>query len=1636
MKKYIIIITFLFIFLNISFAQQVDITEVHQVASSFLSYKNMNHSNALKKEVNRTIIAIDGIIDNKIDKLIAYVIHVDPKGFIITSTQKNIDPIISYSFNYNWNPDTSANNIFYNMLLSDMKNRRKSIQLLGNDLIRNISEQWEYGFNNDINQLGKYSYRQWPNEGTTFTGGWVETAWFQNAPFNNLCPIDPRTDPPIRSVVGCVGTAFAQIVNYHEKIGTLIFLDNDQYNTGLAILIDSDSTRLDFPSFRELNKKLSSVRNKYEQHLPLNNEDKAALCFACGILIKMDYSFCASGSLIERIPEVLINRMDFISGDFVHYDDELFDNLKDNIMNGLPVLLGVSGGVSFPHSVLADGYNTDGFYHINFGWGNTSPAPILDAWYLVPQYLPEGYHFIDEAIINIRPEADDENNLSLNTQTVILEPCVIGEISTIDSFKVINYNNIPLNINYIISSDSFSIGKAYNSFTDSLSSLQIAANNEAVFYVRFQPSEQRLYNGDIILKYANSKYLTLSLKGVGIPQNSTVIQSGSISGIWQKSNSPYIINGDIYINDGSNLLITPGTEVIFADYYMISVAENAQFVAKGTVNDTILFHSFDRQNGWKGVRFYTSGSDDTLQYCIFKNGLKSISSFADFDETRGGAVFCDKTSLLVKHCLFENNSADRGGAICAVYGFDNSRNENVTITIDSCLFRKNYAFGSGGSAVEAISNINIYNTSFIENVGEFSGALVIGGESNNSTIYNCYFNKNIAKGVGSAIKINYHNRLLCSNLLIHHESGHEADMGVCGVDNFYLYNSTLSDNKHTTALYVSECKNVQIMGNIFWNHYRPLYFSNNYYKPLVSYCALSDTSMIVGDYIGVSNIYENPLFENSDSYELNNMSPCIDKGVINNFFNDYNGSRNDIGCHGGRGIALPNLEINFEDVVLAESIIVDFEIFNFNNSILQITNSYFSTPEFSVKNSIFPMDIQRNEIDTLQLCFAPIETEIFNDTLTIISTFLPGGNGTVPVIGEGFSGISLQDEITGTIPKRSFSYTITNDLYVPENDSLIIEAGVIFDFNRNINFIVDGTLIINGTKEDPVIFTCPQSDEYWGKLEIGQSGHTYGSIYIESLHLSKCNEILIISQQRDDVLKNCIIENNYSPGSYNLNIIGSPLLEGCIIRDNYGFSTIHAVGRNWTISPYNFGIQFKNCIIVDNVTTFYGAIQAEKNVEIINCTISNNHSSRFNGLLAGGINFWSDDQWLIKASIKNSIIYNNTPFQVACIKDVENYGGFGDIIFSYNDIEGGENETKGGPDIIDWLEGNMDIDPEFSDTLYQLNDNSLCVDSGDPNNNLFNDPEDFSNPGYALYPAKGTVRNDMGAYGGNGEKDFIYSFTSFGYNWHLVNLPFLKESNYIYDLFRNPGQDLYAWDKMGNEYYKCYYIDSLSGYWMYTHHIYSWIIEGYPIYEYTSVCYAGWNLLGGVAKRTSSQNITTYPPNSLASVFGWDPEARRYFPAEELVPNHGYWFGVIRDCEVNVNAYETSMNNNSVITNTLPSMFISRFGGYPPPPPFEFNNNKVELPSNFKLFQNYPNPFNSRTIIKYHIPEESNITLIIYNTRGQRVKTLIDTNHLPGVHTIEWDCTNSNNEPVSTGIYFYKLCANNFGKTCKIIVIR
>ena len=92
--------------------------------------------------------------------------------------------------------------------------------------------------------------------------------------------------------------------------------------------------------------------------------------------------------------------------------------------------------------------------------------------------------------------------------------------------------------------------------------------------------------------------------------------------------------------------------------------------------------------------------------------------------------------------------------------------------------------------------------------------------------------------------------------------------------------------------------------------------------------------------------------------------------------------------------------------------------------------------------------------------------------------------------------------------------------------------------------------------------------------------------------------------------------------------------------------------------------------------------------------------------------------------------------------------------------------------------------------------------------------------------------------------------------------------------------------------------------------------------------------------------------------------------------------------------------------------------------------------TSYKLYQNYPNPFNPETTIEYQVPQQSQVKIVVINMLGQKIKTLVDQNHQPGIFQIKWNGRNELGKSVPSGIYFYSLISSGSTQIRKMSLLK
>lgn len=233
----------------------------------------------------------------------------------------------------------------------------------------------------------------------------VKTEWNQDSPFNDLCP---ELDGSERAVTGCVATAMAQVMKVHQWPATGVGSNSYSFTYGST----SHDVSVDFSSTTY---RWDEMLDVYDSSSPATAcEAVATLMYSCGAAVNMHYSLAkdgGSGAASIMAAVGLFKYFNYDSGIRYllreNYDlDTWCDILYDEVAAGRPVLYGGrsdEGG----HEFVCDGYSSDGYFHINWGWGGVS-----NGYFLVSALDPDsqgiggsgsGYNADQDMIVGIQP---------------------------------------------------------------------------------------------------------------------------------------------------------------------------------------------------------------------------------------------------------------------------------------------------------------------------------------------------------------------------------------------------------------------------------------------------------------------------------------------------------------------------------------------------------------------------------------------------------------------------------------------------------------------------------------------------------------------------------------------------------------------------------------------------------------------------------------------------------------------------------------------------------------------------------------------------------------------------------------------------------------------------------------------------------------------------------------------------------------------------------------------------------------------------------------------------------------------------------------------------------------------------------
>ena len=102
----------------------------------------------------------------------------------------------------------------------------------------------------------------------------------------------------------------------------------------------------------------------------------------------------------------------------------------------------------------------------------------------------------------------------------------------------------------------------------------------------------------------------------------------------------------------------------------------------------------------------------------------------------------------------------------------------------------------------------------------------------------------------------------------------------------------------------------------------------------------------------------------------------------------------------------------------------------------------------------------------------------------------------------------------------------------------------------------------------------------------------------------------------------------------------------------------------------------------------------------------------------------------------------------------------------------------------------------------------------------------------------------------------------------------------------------------------------------------------------------------------------------------------------------------------------------------------------------ELSSQLETIPNTYNLHYNYPNPFNPATTLCYFLPEQTHVTLTVYDLMGREINRLVNTTQDAGYKTIPWDGTDSYGRPVSAGLYLYQIRTSNHTSVGKMALLK
>ncbi len=387
MKKILVLITFLTLFVQLSFAQIVALETARTVAKNiYYERANMGGSIAYAD----IAFSQDFVVSDK-GQPVYFVFNVaGDRGFVIVSAEERAVPILFYSFEGSYNPNSLNKNFTYWMNTYE----QQIVAARDNNIDRDekTTSLWNY-----------YSTTTQPTnkETTAAVAPLLTTNWDQGCYYNALCPAMSSSFCN-KCLTGCVATAMAMIMKYHNY-PTHGYKSHSYAHTTANGFTNNFGTLT--ANFATTTYNWAAMPN----NVNAANTSVATLMYHCGVAVEMDYDANGSGAYLSGASYAFNYYFIYSSlyCDRAMYSDAEWTLLAKNSLDSLrPVLYGGQDASFGGHAFVCDGYQNSGTYtdmfHFNWGWSGSS-----NGYAYLSNVTPSStsYHFTtnQQMVTNIHP---------------------------------------------------------------------------------------------------------------------------------------------------------------------------------------------------------------------------------------------------------------------------------------------------------------------------------------------------------------------------------------------------------------------------------------------------------------------------------------------------------------------------------------------------------------------------------------------------------------------------------------------------------------------------------------------------------------------------------------------------------------------------------------------------------------------------------------------------------------------------------------------------------------------------------------------------------------------------------------------------------------------------------------------------------------------------------------------------------------------------------------------------------------------------------------------------------------------------------------------------------------------------------